>query len=112
MVFNPNSQSSCEYYGYAWPYTGKKREVDDYEETVQETKHNLIARPSKPLPDYGGDYHTNQSRDYALSNTVKCECTQCHVNKNGCCEVPSLINISTGGQCKTGLACIEARRKR
>lgn len=86
MVFNPNSRSSCEYYGV--PYKERERE------------------------DYTGDYHVNQSRDYALSNTVKCECTSCHVNKNGYCEVPSLIQISSGGKCKTGEACMEARRKR
>jgi hypothetical protein len=111
MVFNPGSQSSCEYYGYEYPYTGKKSERDDYEQTVEDTKRSLVARPSRP-DNYTGDYHPNQSRDYALSNTVKCECTSCHVNKNGHCEVPSLINISSGGKCKTGEACMEARRKK
>ena len=92
MVFNPNSRESCEY--YCREYKGDKQ--------------RLIARND----DYTGDYHPNQSRDYALSNTVKCECTQCHVNKNGYCEVPSLINISSGGKCRTGEACMEARKKR
>lgn len=89
MVFNPNSRESCEYYGRE--YKGDSR-----------TSRN----------DYTGDYHSNQSRDYALSNTVKCECTGCHVNKNGYCEVPSLINIGPGGECRTGKACLQARSKR
>lgn len=80
-------------------------------EYVDETpkKKGLMAKRQE---EYGGDYHVNQSRDYALSNAVKCECTSCHVNKNGCCEVPALINIGPGGNCKTGQACIEARRKK
>lgn len=92
MVFNPNSRESCEYYG-------------------REYKGNSLVG-IRSDSDYTGDYHSNQSRDYALSNTVKCECTQCHVNKNGYCEVPSLINIGPGGECKTGKVCIEARRKK
>lgn len=104
MVFNPNSQSSCEYYGYEYPYTGKKREPDDYERDSEPQKKALMT--------HGSDYYCNQSRDYALSSTVRCECTGCHVNKNGYCEVPSLINIGPGGQCRTGKACLEARGKR
>lgn len=48
------------------------------------------------------DYYPQQSRDYALSNTIQCECKVCPVNKNGYCEVPSLIQITSGGRCKVG----------
>lgn len=82
MVFNPNSRESCEYYGV--PYKERERSVPDY--------------------------YPDQSRDYALANTVRCACTSCGVNKNGYCEVPSLIEITSGGNCATGQKFIKARK--
>ena len=94
MVFNPNSRESCEYYGV--PFT--KDEISSY------SNRGLFARPSTP------DYYPDQSRDYALSNTVKCNMTICAVNKNGYCEVPSLIQIDSQGRCETGLKFKEVRK--
>jgi hypothetical protein len=61
------------------------------------------------MPRIGGrpvDYYPQQSRDYALANTIKCQCVVCPVNKNGYCETPALIQITSGGKCKTAISFI------
>lgn len=104
MVFCPTSPASCEYYGYKYPYDGTKI-IDDERNYDQPSRSSLMARPTaagRPQ-----DYYPQQSRDYALSNTVRCSLTKCPVNKGGYCEVPSLIQIDGMGRCKTGISFID-----
>ncbi len=98
MVFCPSSQSSCEYYGYSYPYTGER-----LDENIE--RRQLIA-PRVPA----ADYYPQQSRDYALSNTIACDCILCPANKNNFCETPALISINGSGQCRTGLSFVEPEK--
>jgi hypothetical protein len=90
MVFNPNSRESCEYYGKEF-----------HGEPVRQ---NLMPHPV--------EYTPQQSRDYAFSNTIHCECTVCPINKGGYCSVPSAIVISSGGRCTVGAAFIDKKVER
>jgi len=107
MVFNPNSRESCEYYGVDFdtkqPLSKEEKEYRDYVSS-QEHRRSLMPRSR------GGseDYFPQQSRDYALSHTIPCNCILCPANKNSYCEVPSLIKINTKSQCETGLKFTEA----
>lgn len=102
MVFCPQSPSSCEYYNYEYPYTGKK--VDERDRSYDyPDKRSLIPKRSGGTP----DYYPQQSRDYALSNTIPCDCIVCPANKNKFCETPALISINGKGQCRTGLSFAE-----
>lgn len=106
MVFNPNSRESCEYYHVNFE-TKKKMTKDEIDRLNYESE----TRSLMPRPNRGGrgseDYFPQQSRDYALSHTIPCECSVCPANKNQFCEVPSLIKINPKGQCRTGLAFVE-----
>lgn len=46
------------------------------------------------------DWKIPVSRDYAL--IIPCENVMCPVNKSDHCAMPSAIEISSGGKCKTG----------
>jgi hypothetical protein len=97
VVFCPSDRQSCDYYGYKYPYTGEK--VGEFEGLNSLFPSTTRRNPSN-VP---ADYYPQQSRDYALSNTVKCACSVCPANKNGYCETPALIEITAGGKCKTGM---------
>jgi hypothetical protein len=116
MVFNPNSRESCDYYNVNFetkqPLSREEVERKNYEEESRSIS-SFMPKPSSLVacPGRGGsgseDYFPQQSRDYALSHTILCDCTVCPANKNSYCEVPSLIKINARGQCKTGLSFIE-----
>jgi hypothetical protein len=101
MVFCPSSRTSCEYYGIDFD-TKRKFEGEQHDMWLE--RNNLIP---KRIVGGSENYFPQQSRDYALSHTIKCDCTICPANSNSYCEVPSLININAKGQCRTGLSFIE-----
>lgn len=118
MVFNPNSRESCDYYNVDFDTKRKLTDEEIEHKNYEEQRHyeDSIAKPlTKNLVARSGhgseDYFPQQSRDYALSHTIPCECILCPANKNSYCEVPSLIKINPKGQCRTGLAFVEQNAK-
>lgn len=110
MVFCPDSRQSCEYYGIDYDtkkhLSDEEKERQRYEDENKVEKRSLMAKPASSY-----DYHPSQSRDYALSHTIPCNCIVCPANKNSYCEVPSLIKMNAKAQCTTGLAFVEQEKK-
>ena len=52
----------------------------------------------------GRDWSIPVSRDYKL--VIPCENTRCPINKSQYCSMPSVIVISSGGRCQTGIDLI------
>jgi hypothetical protein len=58
------------------------------------------------MPRQPHNYGWGGSRDYCLP-TIPCSVLCCACNKNGKCEVPSLIKINADGKCQTGMDFVE-----
>lgn len=62
------------------------------------------------MPRQSHNYGYGGSRDYCLP-TIPCLVIICAANKNGKCEIPSLIKINSDGRCQTGIDFKELKNK-